>query len=202
MSKKTKRKLKKLFNFGKIKADQAKVLLPLLIMNVFMTSAVVLHYIKPEQHKIETPVSLDTKRNKELEADIKSMVRGYPIEQMVPFIANQDKEVAAFMVAIAKKESAWGKRKPVLDGEDCYNYWGFRLKTEKMGSGGHTCFDNPEQAVKTVASRIDELVKKEKVDNAKKMIVWKCGYDCASKPKSESEKKWIKDVNYYYELLN
>ena len=132
---------------------------------------------------------------------INDMVKGYPIEQMVPYIAKEKPETAMFLIAIAKKESAWGKRKPVLDGKDCYNYWGFRLKSENMGSGGHTCFDSPRQAVEAVAGRIDELVQNEKIDTPKEMIVWKCGYNCQKREKNESEKKWIKDVGYYYDAM-
>ena len=64
------------------------------------------------------------KSQKELEKDIKDMVKGYPIEKMVPYIAEQDRTVAAFIVAIARKESSWGVHVPVLNGKDCYNYWG------------------------------------------------------------------------------
>jgi hypothetical protein len=151
----------------------------------------------------QQPFNISVKINKPnpLASEIKQMVAGYPIEQMTPYILKQDPKTAAFLVAIAKKESAWGKRKPVLDGKDCYNYWGFRLKSEKMGSGGHTCFDSPEQAVTTIASRIDELVKEEKIETPKDMVVWKCGYGCQDKVKTVAEKKWISDVDMYYSKL-
>ena len=136
-----------------------------------------------------------------LEKKIRSLVKGYPIENMAPDIAKQDPEVASLLVGIAKKESAWGKRKPVLDGQDCYNYWGFRQERERMGSGGHTCFDSPSEAVETVSKRISELVNEEKLDTPGKMIVWKCGYECLGREKTESERKWIRDVNFYYEKM-
>lgn len=151
-------------------------------------------------------LSEGTADGKELNADefenkLREMVAGYPIEQMVPYIAKQNHITAAFMIAIAKKESGWGKHVPVLDGGDCYNYWGFRAIRDKMGTGGHTCFDSPEDAVKTVAKRIDFLVSKEGLDTPSKMIVWKCGYDC-SWDSSREVKKWISDVDRYFQQLN
>lgn len=140
-------------------------------------------------------------KSSKLEREIKQMVSGYPIEKMTPYIAKKDPKVAAFLVAIAKKESNWGKRRPVLNGQDCFNYWGFRLKTERMGSGGHTCFDSPQEAVDTVADRIDEMVNEEKIISPNEMIVWKCGYGCKNSEKTNSELKWIKDVSYYYNEL-
>lgn len=198
-SKKTKND--EIFHFGNVKDDKKRILIPFLALNFFLTIGIIFSMF----HQDEKPVSpvVIVKKNSQMEKQIRAMVKGYPIENMVPFIAARDKQTAAFLVAIAKKESAWGKHKPVLDGEDCYNYWGFRMETERMGSGGHTCFDSPKQAVNAVADRIDELVKEEKINSPNKMIVWKCGYDCLSKSKSESEIKWIKDVGYYYqELIN
>lgn len=137
----------------------------------------------------------------ELGENIKEMVKGYPIERMIPYIAKQDKVVAAFLVGIAKKESNWGKRSPKLNGEDCFNYWGFREKRERMGSGGHTCFDNPKEAVSSVAERIEEMVKEENLNTPKEMIVWKCGYDC-SWDNPQQMQKWIWDVDYYFRKIN
>jgi len=78
---------------------------------------------------------LEEKKKEDLESEIMSMVEGYPIEKMVPYIIEKDKIVAAFLIGIAKKESNWGKRVPVLDGQDCYNYWGYRSQRRRMGSG-------------------------------------------------------------------
>ncbi len=136
----------------------------------------------------------------QLEKEIKKMVAGYPIERMTTYIAAQDRQVAAYLVSIAKKESNWGKRAPVLAGKDCFNYWGFRLKTEAMGSGGHTCFENPRQAVKTVSRRIAQLVEEEKIDTPREMVVWKCGYRCDG-PERFGADKWISDVSFYYNRL-
>ena len=95
-----------------------------------------------------------------------------------------------------KKESNWGKRHPVLDGQDCFNYWGYRGQSERIGSGGHTCFDSPRQAVNVVANRINEIIKQNDVQSAKDMIVWKCGFSCDGHS-DESVRKWISDVDYY-----
>jgi len=136
------------------------------------------------------------KRNIELENRIKKETAGFPIENMVRYIAREDEQTAAFIVAIAKKESNWGKRTPKMAGQECYNFWGFREKRERMGSGGHTCFDNPEDAVKSVAKRINDLIEKD-YNTPEKMVVWKCGYSCDSH-NPESVTKWIDDVRFYY----
>lgn len=127
------------------------------------------------------------------------MMRGYPMEAMAPYIAQEDPQVAAFLIAIAKKESAWGKRAPKLHGQDCYNYWGFRQKRVRMGSGGHTCFDSPREAVRVVSARIEDLIDK-KYDTPQKMIVWKCGFSCQDHS-SMSIAKWVQDVDYYYDMM-
>ncbi len=143
----------------------------------------------------------DTLEKDALEKRIREMVAGYPIEQMVPAILKEDRLVAMFLVSIAKKESNWGKRVPVLDGEDCFNYWGYRGIRARMGTGGHTCFDSPEDAVKTVAVRIQKLVEQEKLNTPEKIIIWKCGYSCAGHSK-ESVRKWIADVDMYLKALD
>jgi hypothetical protein len=151
--------------------------------------------------KIMTKYQEDSENEKKLKDDITEMVKGYPIEKMVPFIAKQDRITAAFLVAIARKESSWGKHVPVLDGKDCYNYWGYRGKREKMGTGGHTCFDSPKDAVETVAKRINSLVNNEKLNTPEKMVVWKCGYDC-SWDNPVAVRKWVQDVDYYFEKFD
>jgi len=131
----------------------------------------------------------------ELEREIYGMVKGYPIEKMVPYIAKQDRTVAAFMIAIAKKESNWGVHVPVLEGQDCYNYVGYRGQRERMGTGGHTCFDSPEDAVNTIAKRITTLVQENDRDTAAEMVIWKCGRSCAATGGQAAADKWIKDVD-------
>jgi len=112
------------------------------------------------------------------EESIRDMVKGYPIEPMLPFIFAQDRLTAAFLIGIAKKESNWGKRVPVLKGQDCFNYWGYRGIRRMMGSGGHTCFNSRADAVATVSTRLEKLIHSEKLDTPEKMIVWKCGFSC------------------------
>lgn len=135
-------------------------------------------------------------RNIALENKIKEATEGYPIEIMTRYIAKQDEQVAAYLVAIAKKESNWGKRTPKLNGQECYNLWGFREKRDRMGSGGHTCFNNPQDAVESVSKRIKDLIEKD-YNTPQKMVVWKCGYSCDAHT-SESVSKWIDDVEFYY----
>lgn len=143
----------------------------------------------------------DFEEQEHFETRLREMVKGYPIEQMIPFIAKQDRLVATFLVSIAKKESNWGKRVPVLNGEDCFNYWGYRGIRERMGTGGHTCFDSREDAVETVAARIKKLVEQEQLNTPSKMVVWKCGYSCEGHSR-ESVRKWIADVSMYFQTLN
>jgi hypothetical protein len=143
-------------------------------------------------------VSFD-RTNPEILHKTAEMLQGYPMVAMAPYIAQEDPQVAAFLVAIAKKESAWGKRAPKLGGADCYNYWGFRQKRDRMGTGGHTCFDSPQEAVKIVADRIEDLIDK-KYDTPQKMVVWKCGYSCYGHSNT-SVSKWVQDVDYYYDMM-
>jgi len=135
-----------------------------------------------------------------LEARIKSLVKGHPIEKMASSISKKEPNTASFLVAIAKKESNWGVYSPHKLGKDCYNYWGYR-GTYKKTASGYSCFDSPSQAVTVVGKRIDDLIAKN-VDTPKEMVtVWKCGYDC-SWDNPASVKKWVKDVNFYFEKLN
>ena len=135
-----------------------------------------------------------------LEEKILEMVAGTPMEKMAPYIAQRDKIVAAFLVGIAKKESNYGRRVPVLNGQDCYNYWGYRGIRKRMGTGGHTCFDSPEDAVKTVGDRIERLVKSG-VDTPKEMVLWKCGSDCNATGGWAAANKWIRDVDLYFSKM-
>lgn len=134
------------------------------------------------------------------EVEIRDMVKGYPIEDMVPYIVQQDKDVAAYLVAIAKKESNWGRRIPVYYGENCFNYWGYRGQDEIMGSAGHTCFDTPQEAVTVVARRLNTLVLEQGRKTASDLIIWKCGSSCAGHD-DYGVAKWISDVKAYYEAL-
>ncbi len=138
---------------------------------------------------------------KEFESRIRKMVKGYPIEDMIPSIVEKDRTVAMFLIAIAKKESDWGKHVPVLEGQDCFNYWGYRGLRKMMGTGGHTCFNSRKDAVDTVGRRLEKLIYESKLDTPKELILWKCGSSCAGHS-SYSVAKWISDVDLYYRKLN
>ena len=147
----------------------------------------------------------DTKAKKgdanNLKNTINNILVGTPMENMIEPISQQDKIVAAFLVGIALKESQFGKHSPKLHGQDCYNYWGYRGKRVRMGTGGHTCFNSPEDAVNTVAKRIKTLAITQHRNTPGKMTIWKCGSSCAThSPASVS--KWISDVSIYFNKIN
>jgi hypothetical protein len=134
--------------------------------------------------------------NLELHKKIVSIIKDSPMEKMAADIAKRDKPVAAFLVGIAMKESKFGKYSPKKNGDDCFNYWGYRGK-ENTTLIGYSCFDNPGQAIKIVGDRIESMVKQGAKTPAD-MISWKCGSTCAGHD-PESVRKWISDVaiNYY-----
>lgn len=165
--------------------------------------------VEDEQEKIKEGIYFESVLNElietkkdESEQKIREMVKGYPIEEMVPYISEKDPIVAAFLISIARKESLWGRRVPVLDGQDCYNYWGYRGIRKLMGTGGHTCFNSRKDAVDTVAKRIAFLVSNKKLDTPAKMIIWKCGSDCKATGGQAAANKWIADVDYYFKKFN
>ncbi len=137
----------------------------------------------------------------EFENRVRKMVKGYPIEDMVPYIVEQDRTVAIYLIAIAKKESGWGAHVPVLDGQDCFNYWGSRGIRLLMGTGGHTCFNSRKDAVETVGKRLHTLIYDNNLSTPEELIVWKCGSTCAGHD-PYGVQKWISDVDLYYEKLN
>ena len=143
--------------------------------------------------------ALENSKKEELKDEIRKMVKGYPIEAMVPLIAEKDRIVAAFLIGIARKESSWGLHVPVLNGQDCFNYWGYRAQRERMGTGGHTCFNNRKDAIDTVAKRLEWLINNKKLNTPAKMSIWKCGSNCSS---DSQVGKWISDVNLYFYRLN
>lgn len=157
---------------------------------------------KEEKYIKQMTSYLENAEKEKTEREIKEMVAGYPIEKMLPYIMEKDHIVAAFMISIAKKESNWGKRVPVLDGQDCYNYWGYRGQRKLMGTGGHTCFNSRKDAVDTVAKRIEWLVQNKKLNTPEKMVIWKCGSNCDVTGGQAAAKKWIDDVNLYFKKLN
>jgi hypothetical protein len=135
-----------------------------------------------------------------LKKQLNLILSGTPMEKMIEPISQQDKLIAAFLVGIALKESQLGKHSPKLNGQDCFNYWGYRGKRVRMGTGGHTCFDSPEDAVETVAKRLQTLAIAQHRNTPDKMIIWKCGNSCANHS-PESVSKWIKDVSIYFNKI-
>ena len=132
------------------------------------------------------------------EMQIRKMVAGSPISEMVPFIAKKNKKVAAYLVAIAKKESNWGVYSPKKAGKNCYNYWGYR-GPENTTESGYSCFESPAQAVNIVGNRLNDLIVK-KIDSPRDMVVWKCGNNRAARV-TASAAKWVRDVNLYYKKM-
>jgi hypothetical protein len=137
-----------------------------------------------------------------LKNSITDILVGTPMEQMIEPISKQDKLVAAFLVGIALKESSLGKHAPHLNGNDCYNYWGYRSKRIRMGTGGHTCFDSPEDAIETVGKRIHTLAIKQGRNTPQKMLIWKCGSDCGATGGWPAAHKWVKDISTYFNQIN
>lgn len=130
---------------------------------------------------------------------ISAMLSGYPMAKMIPSLGKRKGEVALYLVAIAKKESDWGKHSPKKSGKECYNYWGYRGGYNETQSG-YSCFDSPEQAVRVVGDRIEKLLG-QRLNTPEKMIVWKCGSTCAGHDPA-GVRKWISDVSLYYKKLN
>lgn len=198
-SKKTKAG-KFLKKFRKFDQEKLRFFLVLLVVVLLDVMVIFVYFFKTETDREIVVKTMNFPDNSKLRGELAEMTKGYPIEKMIPLISRQDEEVAAFLISIAKKESNWGKRVPKLDGKDCYNYWGYRGIREKMGTGGHTCFDSPQDAVRTVSARIEKLIDQD-IDTPSKMVVWKCGYSCNGHS-DYSVKKWINDVDYYFGKIN
>lgn len=151
---------------------------------------------------MEIPLPATPNRHTILENNVRKVVNGYPIEAMAPYIAQHNKTTAAFLVGIGKKESNWGKRVPVdKEGADCFNYWGYKGAGSRGVEMGHGCFGSPEEAIGIVGGRLDTLVQEYKFKTSAEMIVWKCGWSCDGHS-SQSVKKWISDVGYYFDKVN
>lgn len=131
---------------------------------------------------------------------LSELVAGHPISEMIPYISKRDKKVAAFLIAIAKKESDWGTHSPKMNGQDCHNYWGYK-GGYKLTSSGYSCFDSPQQAVAVVGDRIESLVNKN-IDTPERMLVWKCGSSCKGHDPF-GVRKWVSDVSHiFYKLMS
>ncbi|MCW1887945.1 MAG: hypothetical protein KIH67_000105 [Candidatus Moranbacteria bacterium] len=153
--------------------------------------------VSQQVQAMEQPVKTISPEQFRLERDVEKMVEGYPIEKMIPYMGTRDRETVAYLVGIAKKESNWGKRVPrTEEGEDCYNYWGYRGEGSRGMAMGHGCFGSKKEAVAVVSKRLDTLIHEYKRDTAEDLVVWKCGYSCDGHSK-ESVQGWIDDVDYY-----
>lgn len=150
--------------------------------------------------ELETYLQLEA--SKDFNARVRELVKGYPIEDFLPYLLNKDHKVVSFYIAIAKKESNWGKRIPVLDGKDCFNYVGYRGGGDRLGSGGHSCFINREEAVEVVSKRLEQLIEEYNRDTAARMVVWKCGNNCEVTGGQAAANKWIADVDMILAKLN
>jgi len=144
-------------------------------------------------------IFLSDKKN-EFEKELYAIVGDYPIKEMIPYIAQKDKTVAAFIVGIAKKESNWGKRVPTLNGQNCFNYWGYKGAGKNGIAMGHGCFATPEEAVDVISKRLEQLVEKN-LTTPSKMVVWKCGSSCAATGGQAAANKWISDVSFYFNKI-
>ena len=122
-----------------------------------------------------------------------------PIKEMVPFISKRDEKVAAFLIGIAKKESGWGEHVPLLNGQDCYNYWGYKGAASRGSAMGYACFSNPEEAVEIVGNRLEVLIGKNHT-TASKMLIWKCGSSCAGHDPKGVE-SWVSTVSLYFNKI-
>ena len=181
------------------KSHLRKFIISGVIILVFFGFGVFYYNYSQNQVEMQEGLSIENIEKIELERKIRDMVTGFPIEHMIPFIIEKDPKVAAFLVSIAKKESDWGVRHPKYKGRDCYNYWGYK-GPNRVGSGGHSCFNSRKEAVDIVGKRIENLVYGQDLNTPAKMIVWKCGSSCNGHS-SIGVRKWISDVNYYYKQL-
>ena len=171
------------------------------LFGFFLAGAVLFSFLSMQGAKqIPTTFSMTeiSQDNQIFEKKIRQTVKGYPIEKMSPYISRKNRRVASFLIAIAKKESNWGRRAPKKNGQECFNYWGYRGQ-ENPTASGYSCFDSPQHAVKVVGGRIGKLVD-DKIDTPKEMVMWKCGStSCARRDRGAA--KWIWDVNTYYKKI-
>jgi hypothetical protein len=133
--------------------------------------------------------------------EIAMILEGTPMEAMSENIATKDKKVAALIVGIANIESQLGVRSPSKAGIDCYNYWGYKTSGTRGQAMGHACFGSREEAVNTIAKRLEHFVYDTNRDTPAEMVYpWKCGGSCAAHS-PESVSRWIGVVNKYYSQI-
>ena len=195
------KKTRKAKNTPKNKAMRGTSAPEYFLLGLIISGAILFSFLSLQSaNNISTSFSI-TKISKEksvLQKKINDLVSGYPIEKMSPYISHKSKKVASFLVAIAKKESNWGRHSPKKNGEECFNYWGYR-GPENPTASGYSCFDSPQHAVNVVGGRIADLVA-EKIDTPKEMVMWKCGAtNCARSDRGAA--KWIWDVEVYYKKV-
>lgn len=129
---------------------------------------------------------------------IYEVVDEYPIKEMAPFISKRNEKVAAFLVGIAKKESGFGEHSPSRNGQDCYNYWGYKGSAGNGSVGGYACFESAEEAVEIVGNRIEVLVNRNHNTPESMVNTWKCGTSCKGDPGAPS---WVSTVALYFDKI-
>lgn len=122
-----------------------------------------------------------------------------PMKEMVPFISKRDGKVAAFLVGIAKKESSFGLASPSKDGQDCFNYWGYKGAGGRGVGMGYACFESAEEAIKVVGDRIEVLVNKNRNTPSLMVDTWKCGTSCKGDPGAPG---WVSTVALYFNQID
>lgn len=176
------------------RSDRNLLLLVLAFVTALGVTFSLVSFGKRANDEMKSPLSSKSA----FEMKIQALVAGHPIERMVPYIATRDQQVATYLVAIAKKESNWGKFSPQKNGKNCYNYWGYRGPEDTTDSG-YSCFASPGEAVMTVAARLRELLD-QGLDTPRKLVVWKRGF--LGTPLDSSEEKWVADVGYYVSKMS
>lgn len=147
--------------------------------------------LKKEQEK--------EKKQEKLKIELLEILRGTPMEQMIDPLLEQEKTVAALLVGIAFKESKFGEFSPKKNGRECFNYWGFKGKTNLTNSG-YSCFSSPREAVEVVGERLKKLSIDSGRTKPAQLTVWKCGSSCATHSPG-SVQKWIADVSMFYNKI-
>jgi len=149
--------------------------------------------------KQSAPEQQEKKNGSEnLEKRLYDMVGDAPIREMVPFIAQRDSRVAAFLVGIAKKESSFGFASPSKDGKTCYNYWGYKGSAGRGTGMGYACFASAEEAVQIVGDRLGVLVEKKRDTPSRMVDTWKSGVSCQGDPGAPG---WVSTVALYFDKI-
>ena len=155
---------------------------------------------KAEKKELKKPRIPEDPQVLALQEELEKILTDTPMEEMIEPISKQDRTVAAFLVGIAFKESKFGVYSPKKNGTDCYNYWGFKGKTNTV-AGGYSCFSSPQEAVSVVGASLEKFALQQNRNTPAKMTIWKCGSSCATHT-PESVAKWISDVAIYFYPLN